>query len=490
MTTEEFIDLLNQIQKRKCETSTLELKSAEAGCPKRLYDTLSSFSNQDEGGIIVFGIKEEENYREAGVYDVQDLQRKVNEQALQMEPIVRPVLTVAEKDGKFFAAAEIPGMDLAERPCFYRGHGRLKGSFVRVGDSDEPMTEYEIYSYDAFRKKYQDDIRPVERASLTALDQSALCLYLDKLKQGKPKLSNLNDREICELMSISRDGKVTLNAALLFSPYPQAYFPQLCITAVCVPGKEIGEYGAEGERFIDNKRIEGTIPDMLQEALQFVRKNMRTKTIIDPATGLREDKTDYPITAVREAIINALVHRDYSMHTEGMPIQLLLFEDRMEIRNPGGIYGRIQINQLGKVQPDTRNPVLASTLEVMGITENRYSGIPTIRKAMREYGLPEPVFSEERGSFVVRFCKEQERAVQKNAQAFPTTYRDGGLLTFCEIPRSRDEICAFLNLKSKTYVIREYVAPLLEEGALEMMIPDKPRSEKQRYVTSGANRMR
>ena len=96
MTTEEFIDLLNQIQKRKCETSTLELKSAEAGCPKRLYDTLSSFSNQDEGGIIVFGIKEEENYREAGVYDVQDLQRKVNEQALQMEPVVRPVLTVAE----------------------------------------------------------------------------------------------------------------------------------------------------------------------------------------------------------------------------------------------------------------------------------------------------------------------------------------------------------------------------------------------------------
>ena len=490
MLSEELIELADKICKQKAKEQTIEVKSALMGCPKRLYDTLSSFSNQDSGGIIVFGIDEDALFNVVGVYNPQDLQKRIAEQCQQMEPPVRAVFTMAEYQGKTICAVEVPPVDYAERPCFYRGHGRLKGSFVRVGDSDEPMTEYEIYSYDAFRKKYQDDIRSVERASLTALDQSALHLYLDKLKQGKPKLSNLNDREICELMSISRDGKVTLNAALLFSPYPQAYFPQLCITAVCVPGKEIGEYGAEGERFIDNKRIEGTIPDMLQEALQFVRKNMRTKTIIDPVTGLREDKTDYPITAVREAIINALVHRDYSMHTEGMPIQLLLFEDRMEIRNPGGIYGRIQINQLGKVQPDTRNPVLASALEVMGITENRYSGIPTIRKAMREYGLPEPAFSEERGSFVVRFRKEQERAVQKNAQAFPTTYRDGGLLAFCEIPRSRDEICAFLNLKSKTYVIREYVAPLLEEGALEMMIPDKPRSEKQRYVTSGANRMR
>lgn len=72
--------------------------------------------------------------------------------------------------------------------------------------------------------------------------------------------------------------------------------------------------------------------------------------------------------AVREAVINALVHRDYSIHTEGMPIQIIMYDDRLEIHNPGGIYGRIRIDQLGKVQPDTRNPVLASELEVLGIT--------------------------------------------------------------------------------------------------------------------------
>lgn len=71
----------------------------------------------------------------------------------------------------------------------------------------------------------------------------------------------------------------------------------------------MGETGEAGERFLDNQRIEGNIPDMLSEALQFVKRNMRVKSIIDVETGKREDRTDYPIMAVREAVINALVHR-------------------------------------------------------------------------------------------------------------------------------------------------------------------------------------
>ena len=132
MTKEELIEKLNEIQQAKCETQTLELKAANLGCPRRLYDSLSSLSNQDEGGILIFGVDEENDYSECGVYDPQDLQKKINEQCLQMEPVVRPLLTVAEKEGKYFVSAEIPGIDLAERPCFYRGQGRLKGAYVRV----------------------------------------------------------------------------------------------------------------------------------------------------------------------------------------------------------------------------------------------------------------------------------------------------------------------------------------------------------------------
>ena len=78
MTTEELLENLKFIQKMKCETQILELKSAEKGCPKRLYDSLSSFSNQDEGGVIIFGVDEEHDYKEVGVYDPQDIQKKIN----------------------------------------------------------------------------------------------------------------------------------------------------------------------------------------------------------------------------------------------------------------------------------------------------------------------------------------------------------------------------------------------------------------------------
>ena len=477
MTVEELMEKLELIQKIKCETSTLEIKSAEQGCRQRLYDTLSSFSNQDDGGIIIFGVDEKQGYKEVGVYDPQDIQKKINEQCLQMEPVVRPLLTVLEKNDKFFISAEIPGADITDRPVFYQGKGRVKGSYTRVGDSDEPMTEYEVYSYEAYRKKYQDDIRAIDRVSFASLDQDLLERYIELLKKGKPRLAAISNDEIYELMSIKRDKRITLSAVMNFCPYPQAYFPQLCIIATVVPGTEVGTVGDQGERFTDNQRIEGNISDMLDGAMQFVNRNMRIKTIINPHTGKREDRPDYPITAVREAVLNALVHRDYSIHTEGMPIQLIMFDDRMEIRNPGGIYGRIKIDQLGKVQPDTRNPVIASELEVLKVTENRYSGIPTIRRMMQEYNLQQPEFIDERGSFIVKLYKDvmEQTAVEMDR------VDNRELLLFCKTPRTRKEISDYLGLNSVTYAIQTRIMPLVERGIIKMSIPEKPKSPKQLF---------
>jgi len=259
VTSIELQNLLKRVQIMHAETQTLELKAAVNGCPTRLYDTLSSFSNQDEGGILLFGVDEKRDFAELGVYDAQDLMKHVVEQCNQMSPVVRPV----------------------------------------------------------FRRKYQDDVRPVERASVQTLDTSLLERYLLKLKEDRPNLAKLDSTQIYELMSITKDGVPTLSAVMLFSQYPQAYFPQLCITAVSVPGLEIGQLGVEGERFLDNQRIDGTLTQMLEGALAFMRKNMRTKTIIDPETGKRSDRSDYPIAAIREAVLNALVHRDYSIHYRG-----------------------------------------------------------------------------------------------------------------------------------------------------------------------------
>ena len=92
-----------------------------------------------------------------------------------------------------------------------------------------------------------------------------------------------------------------------FGIYPQGLLPQLAITATVIPGTEIGETTNDGVRFLDNKRIEGTLSEMLDEAIAFCNRNMHTQTIIDQNTEKRNDKTEYPINAIREAILNAFI---------------------------------------------------------------------------------------------------------------------------------------------------------------------------------------
>ncbi len=469
-------ELVEKIQTTQAEFQTVEVKRSKTKATTRLYDTLSSFSNQDDGGIIVFGLYESEGFSVTGVDDVQALQKSVMEQCNEMEPAVRAVFTTAVIDGKNVVSAEIPPVDITMRPCYYKGKGRVKGSFVRVGDSDQHMTEYEVYSYEAYRKKYQDDIRTIERADISSLDNNKLDDYLRKLKLDKPNLSHLDDETIMSLMSIVNQGKPTITAELLFGLYPQAYFPQLGIIAISVPGDEVGDTDIDGSRFIDNQRIEGTIREMLDGALRFVRNNTKNRTIIDPETGKRSDKTDYPMNSVREAILNALVHRDYSFHTESMPVRLTIFSDRLEIQNPGGLYGRLSLDMLGKIQPDTRNPVLATALEVLGVTENRYSGIPTIRRECKEYGLPDVEFKNERGEFTVCFRKAVNADMLSDDQA-------SDLIQFCKKPRTRKEIAKFLGLSSVTYAMNKYVQPLIDVGKIKLTVPEAPSSRKQMYYS-------
>ncbi|MBQ5373588.1 MAG: putative DNA binding domain-containing protein [Bacteroidaceae bacterium] len=481
MIEEELQQLIEKIRLRGCEWQTTEVKSAHQGCPEKLYDTLSAFSNQDEGGVILFGLDENKKFAKVGVYDAQLLQKKVMEYCEQMTPVVRPVFTVCDEDEKVFVSAEIPPVDLAERPCFKTAKGRLRGAYVRVGDADKPMTEYEVYSYEAFRKKFRDDIRVADGVTLQSLDKNQLDIYMARMRSERPNLARISEEQQYELNGIVRADGVTMSALLLFGLFPQAFYPRLCISASCVPGKEKGEVDGQGNRFTDTKRIEGTIPEMLDRALDFVRNNMRTATKIDPTSGKRIDEAQYPMDAVREAVLNALVHRDYSIYTETRPIQLDMYEDRLEIINPGGLYGRISLDQLGHTQPDTRNPVLVTAMETLGKTENRYSGIPTIRHTMALHSLPAPVFENTTSEFKVVLY----HTPVTSATDGETCVDDKSLLEFCRTPRSRAEIIAYLNIGSGQYALRRYLEPLLLSGAIRMTIPQKPRSRNQKFITSG-----
>lgn len=510
MQEEKLVELINKIQRYQCEFQHIEIKTAEKGCPK-LFDSLSSFSNQDTGGIIICGLKEKERFTAVGVYDVQDLQQKIASQCKQMEPELRPLFTTTMVDDKAVVAIEVPGLDVVERPVFYKGAGRLRGSYVRVGDADEPMNEYEIYTYDAFRRRIRDDLRVVSEAKASLLQQDLLNKYLAAIKEEHANLArNTTDEEILELMGVLDGGVPTLAGVMAFGKYPQGYFPQLGITAVVVPGTQMGQLGEDGERFIANKRINGTIPEMLEEAVEFVKRNMRVKTIIN-AEGRRDDKPEFPLTAIREIILNALVHRDYSIHTEGTPVTICMFADRLEVTNKGGLYGRISVDALGKVHPDTRNPALANMLEVLHIAENRYSGIPTIRREMERAGLPAPEFSSVSGEFKVTLRNNIRRSVEPAQytpyKANPVQYmvhedevteqygkvtqadvkylteNERRLLDFCCVERDRKEIEAFMGF-SRFYTMSKLVKPLVERGLLTMTIPEKPKSREQRWLTA------
>lgn len=475
MLEEELVQLAEKVISEKCEKQHIELKKAAGGTPSKLYDTLSSFSNQLGGGTIIFGIDEDSGYEVTGVYDAQDLQKKVMEQSLQMEPVVRPLFTVAQIKDKLIVSAEISECDIYDKPCFYKGTGRLRGSYIRVGDSDQLMTEYEIYSYEAFKRRIYDELRTVGRATKENLEKDNVTEYLIKLRRQKQNIVNLEDGRILETQGICQGDVPTLAGLMLLSEYPQEFFPQLSVTAMVVQGKEIGELGDDGERFVDNKRIEGTIPQMLEGTLAFVQRNMKVKTIITEE-GTRADKPEYPIKAIREIILNALIHRDYSVHTDRSPIRLVMYEDRLELENPGGLYGRITVDDLGKASADTRNPYMAGALEIMINTENRFSGIPTIVAELKKAGMPAPVFIDRRGVFKVIFYK-------KAAAQSKDVDLEQEIVSYCITPRSREELAKRFGFETPTYFIKTYVAPLLTDGKIKMTIPDKPKSKFQKYYS-------
>lgn len=327
-------------------------------------------------------------------------------------------------------------------------------------------------------KHMGNELRTIKELEIEYFDHSRLEQYLTAVKKERRNLAALSDTEIMELMGVTQKGEFTLAAALVFGIYPQTWFPQLCITAIALPGTAMGETDSEGARFLDNKRITGSIPDMLEEAVDFVSKNMRTKTIID-VNGRRADKDEYPIIAVREAILNALIHRDYSTLTENTPISIEMFRDRIEIISKGGLFGGGSVDQLGKGRPETRNPALANILELLRVTENRYSGIPTIRRASKESGLPEPEFLVERGTFIVRM----RNGMGMSDEDIDKTDIYRAVIQFCSVPRTREEITRFTG-KSRYYTMSSIVHPLVLQGRLKMTIPDKPKSSNQQYYST------
>lgn len=490
MDKKEVLAAIEIVRKYNTETDRIEVKTAKGGFPKKCYDTFSSFSNK-YGGIIIFGLNEENNFATEGVYDVNDIQKQITNMCSDaMEPIIRPDIISMEFEGKNIVAVKIEELEQYKKPCYYKPSGIKNGSYTRVGDRDDKLTDYELYSLQSYRGHIFEDIRPNKRATLADLDIEKLKKYIDSIKEYKPKFAK-NDfnkcLKICGIIDTNEDESYpTLAGIMTFGEYPQTFYPQLFVACVVVPGVKIGDKGQFGERFLDNKRIEGTIEEMLNGTMTFLARNMKNRVIIDE-TGKREDRTEYPLDALREAVANALVHRDYSIQTETAYISVNMYSDRIEIINPGNLYG---INRLENISSssnmEVRNPTIVRILEESGsIIENRHSGIPTMKREMKKYGLREPEFYDERDSFKVVFRNEIVGTNNQEQEDEPANIDEltKKVLEFCVIPRSAKEIEEHLGGYPKRNLIKNIIKPLINIEKIEYINKSRINAKNQKYKT-------
>jgi len=406
MTTEDLRQLIADVQRHDSELDAVEVKSARRGTPQHLEGPLSAFANRTGGGIVLFGLQENEDFKIVGVGDAQRLQEEISHKACEMAPPLRLQFTVETIGGHTVVAAEIPEVPVPRRPCYHRPSGLQRGSFIRVGNTNRRMTDYEIFGYVSARAQPSFDEEPVSDATLDDLDLAGIEGYVNDLRRARPDATYLHQplEANLEQMRIAKraEGSLrpTLAGLLTFGTYPQAYEPQLTITFLQYYGTTPDELTPGGERFLDNRKFEGTIPKMVERAVLHVMASLRKSSLIQ---GLyRRDIPEYPEEAVREAVVNAVVHRDYSNYVRGSYIQIRLFADRLEVQSPGGLYGNVNEGTLEK-EHSTRNRVLMRLLEDLRIAENRGSGIQAMIRGMRDANLEPPRFQDRRSSFLVVF---------------------------------------------------------------------------------------
>ncbi|MGW0522603.1 ATP-binding protein [Crossiella sp. NPDC003009] len=424
MDTRDLTSAIARLRRLGGEPAEVEVKSAAGGLPKSLLPTLSAFANTN-GGLVVLGLDEQRNFAPVPLATPAKLRDDLVSQACtDLEPALRPATDILEFEGHLLVVAEISPLPSAVRPCYISAKGISTGSYVRVGDGDRRMTQAEIGLAFANREQPVFDREPVSQATLDDLDRTELLRTIERVKQTSRAFADTDELSTLERLRVlvrdDRDALVpSLGGLLTFGRYPQQFFPQLTVSVVAHPDQEPTE---AGPRFADNPVIRGAIPDLVADVISVIARNTRTRGFI--TSGGRREQRDYPLTAVREAVVNALLHRDYSPITRGTQVQLDLHPDRLEVRSPGGLYGPVVLGDLGlEGVSSSRNGFLASLLTDVFlpgsdrlVAENRASGIPAMIRELRHSGMDAPVFR----NFPNRFEVEFRRATQ------PRRSTDGG----------------------------------------------------------------
>ncbi|MCI1259288.1 MAG: ATP-binding protein [Atopobiaceae bacterium] len=465
----------------------IEVKESVNHLPKSMGETLSAFAN-GTGGDVLLGVSERDGFSPAPHFQANRIQDALSNLCAEgMEPPLRPMITLAELGGAPVVMARVAELPPRDKPCYVKKRGLRQGSFIRTGDGDRHMTDYEIDRLLEEHEQPQHDAELVGDASVDDLDDALVAGLIARERAVHPRVSgSLADEVILQnLRALAPDEdavlRPTIAGLLALGRYPQKYYPRLAVTFASFPGRTKSDGGGVPS-LLDSETLVGPIPALVADTLGAVRRNMRTGGLIDGA--FRKDLPDYPLVAVREAVTNALMHRDYSAVARGMQVQVNMYEDRLEITNPGGLYGTLTLDMLGAPGfSATRNQHLSLLLEETPypdggfVAENRGTGYQRIVSELAENLMPSPVAKSTASYFSLTF--EKRRLSKEEHGTLPAGGMEKAILAAVEESGSVSarELMEMSGL-SRGGVMR-YVNRLVDGGILEHMYPG--RSPKQRY---------
>ena len=402
---------LPRLRKARTDMQRIEVKDAKGGFPSSALKSISAFAN-GSGGLIVLGL-EEPGFTPTGA-DADKLASDLASQCdTNLEPRVLPEVEICEVDGQQVVVAAVDELDAHQKPCFVIEKGQRDYAYLRSHDGNRRFTPYEHHAVEAAKGQPVDDQEPVKGVGIDHLDSDAVQVLLQRVRAMRGQaFRGATEDEILRMLGVlvnTQAGEVVTMAGLFaLGRYPQQFFPRLGITFAAYP-TETGEPLEDGTRLRDNQPIDGSIPMMLNGAFEALQRNMLRRAVI---SGMgREDRWDYPLEAIREVVINALIHRDYHSAARGQSVMMSLYPDRLEIISPGGIFGAIDPAQLmNESVSAARNVRLAKLLQdvvVLGtnetVCENVGSGLIAVAARLRSSGLPPPEIDYTLSTFKVVF---------------------------------------------------------------------------------------
>lgn len=366
------------------ETGTAEFKES---FDREAVETAGAFANT-KGGSIYVGVsrKGEPLGLEVGPETLKEWSNQISQST---DPRVIPDIETHEVGGKTAVAIAVKESPL--KPVSVRGR-----CYRRVGASNRVMTPADISEMHLQSTGSSWDLQPAPGKTLNDIDPERVRGYIRRANASGRKSIPVGEEfgRVLRKLELVREHRPTWAAILLFGKRPQSPLSQAVI--------HCGRFKQE-TRVIDDRMIDGSIFEQVEEAMKFVQKNINVEFVITGKPA-RDEVWDYPLEALREALINAVCHRDYTVPSN---TDIRIHDDRLEIWSPGGLPFGITLPELFKPHRSVlRNKGIASVLYDVGWIEKWGSGIDKIRRLCRSEKKPEPEYEEQTQTLIVRFRKD------------------------------------------------------------------------------------